>query len=64
MIYYFQWEDMLEPGKVRRIKRVRVPDSNPEVVEFDWSQVAPTENLRIVILGDQDEHLGVIFIRR
>ena len=55
---------MLEPGKVRRIKRVRVPDSNPEVVEFDWSQVATTENLRIVILGDQDEHLGVIFIRR
>jgi hypothetical protein len=61
MIVEFRWEDILN-GQVRRRYRAELED----FMEFDLSSVAPTENLRIIVL-DNVEHgqkLGEILLRR
>jgi len=63
VIYYFHWLDMLNDNKIRRIKRVDEPGLNVEV-EFNLADLAPSENLRVLVLNDFEEHLGVILLKR
>ena len=62
MIYYFHWVDLLN-GKLRRIERIDAPGVNTQVY-FNLGDLAPTENLRILVLNDQEEHLGDILLKR
>jgi hypothetical protein len=53
MIYEFRWEDILN-GQVRRRERKEGP-----FVSFDLPDLAPTENLRIILL-DNENHGAVV----
>ena len=64
MIYEFRLEDILD-GQIRRRIRKEGQGWN-QFVEFELPEVAPTENLRIMIL-DNSEHgdpLGEILLER
>jgi len=53
MVVEFRWEDLFT-GHVRRRKRVEAEDPN-HYAEFLLPDLAPTENLRVILL-DSAEH--------
>ena len=61
MIVIFRWEDLFT-GEVRR-RRERHLDAS-ETLEFSLADVAPTENLRIVLLDDERKPVGEIRLSR
>jgi hypothetical protein len=64
MLYEFRWEDLFT-GEIRRTLRAAGQDHS-QFVEFQLPDLAPTENLRILIL-DNAEHgrlVGEILLKR
>jgi len=64
MLYEFRWEDLFTGQIRRRRRREGLPDN--AFVEFQLPDLAPTENLRILIL-DNAEHgrlVGEILLKR
>lgn len=63
MTIEFRWEDILN-GEIRRRER-RTPDEN-HFLRFQLWDVAPTENLRIFILDNEEQGhvLGEILLER
>ena len=58
--YEFLWEDIIT-GLIRRREKQY---ADVPIVEFDLSQLAPTENLVIRIFDDDNHLMGQILLRR
>jgi len=64
MVYEFRWEDIFNQ-QVRRRRRVE-GQGDRQYAEFALPELAPTENLRLTILDNNDhgQVVGEILLKR